>query len=425
MNCGFGDFGDFEGTPNTVRLFPTYAVLSPAGDRVRIPIRVWVHERQQDRLRRKAIEVLRKQLDIVEGSPEHAIFERRMVDLMVDNESGELVYAKVVGAGLAPTELKVGKTSGDGHVDAVLEVPLQPGSKPPQKLALHVRLQDAYGTKSIDVPLVPAKGLTVISDIDDTIKITNVVDKREMFANTMLREFRAAPGMAPRFATWAEQGATFHYVSASPWALQAELAKFATDAGFPSGVYHLRTLRLKDLSSTYDFAQSSEPHKNASIETLLTQFPERTFILVGDTGEKDPEIYAGFAKRFPDRINHIYLRQVPGADNTPGRFATTFAGVPATRWTLLADPAEPPTSGTTAAAACTNDAECTITATADSCCPACAPRPITKVAHAQLEARCADPEVRCVKRHCPAPQSVRSACSNGACVLVPVAPPSP
>ena len=65
--------------------------------------------------------------------------------------------------------------------------------------------------------LVPEHGLSVVSDIDDTIKISQVRDRRELLRNTFAREFVAAPGMAARYQQLAASADTrFHYVSSSP-----------------------------------------------------------------------------------------------------------------------------------------------------------------------------------------------------------------
>ena len=67
--------------------------------------------------------------------------------------------------------------------------------------------------------LISQSGVTVISDIDDTIKQSEVADRRKLLQNTFLREFEPVIGMAEVYQGWAAQGAAFHYVSSSPWQL--------------------------------------------------------------------------------------------------------------------------------------------------------------------------------------------------------------
>ena len=68
-----------------------------------------------------------------------------------------------------------------------------------------------------------------------TVKVSNVLNKRELLANTFLREFTPIEGMAALFRRWGRaHGAVFHYVSASPWQLQPELQAFLQDAVRPT-----------------------------------------------------------------------------------------------------------------------------------------------------------------------------------------------
>jgi len=189
------------------------------------------------------------------------------------------------------------------------------------------------------VRLIRPAGLSVISDIDDTIKITQVRDRKAMLANTFLRPFQPVPGMAPAYRALADGGAVFHYLSASPWQLYEPLAEFQRDQGFPSGTFHLKYFRLKD-SSFWDLFGSQEQYKTRSIEDLLTAFPQRRFLLVGDTGEQDPEIYARVARAHPEQVVGIWLRNVTGETASSPRMTQAREGFPAARWKLFTDPKE-------------------------------------------------------------------------------------
>ncbi|KJE92676.1 hypothetical protein CAOG_009693 [Capsaspora owczarzaki ATCC 30864] len=83
--------------------------------------------------------------------------------------------------------------------------------------------------------------LHVISDIDDTIKVTHVRFLRRMAAHTFLHEYEAVQGMARLFRRLAvAHHAVFHYVSGSPWQLHEDLVAMMTRAGFPLGSMHLK-----------------------------------------------------------------------------------------------------------------------------------------------------------------------------------------
>ena len=132
------------------------------------------------------------------------------------------------------------------------------------------------------------QGLSVVSDIDDTIKHTLVRQRREMLRNTFARPFVAVPGMAAWYSRLAADapGAAFHYVSGGPLQLLPPLDAFLADGGFPAGSIHLRSFKLR--LDTLFSGNATVRHKQAAITQLLTDHPERRFILVGDSGEQDP-----------------------------------------------------------------------------------------------------------------------------------------
>jgi hypothetical protein len=165
------------------------------------------------------------------------------------------------------------------------------------------------------VQLVARSGLSVVSDIDDTIKDSNVLDKRELALNTFVRDFRSVPGMSDLYQRWARAAdVVFHYVSGSPWQLLAPIADFMGHHGFPRGSFHLRRFRVKD-SSAREFLESRTlDFKVETIGRLMALLPDRRFVFVGDSGEKDPEVYAQLAARCPKQVAAILIRNVTNED---------------------------------------------------------------------------------------------------------------
>jgi phosphatidate phosphatase APP1 len=174
--------------------------------------------------------------------------------------------------------------------------------------------------------LVPSQGLSVISDIDDTLKHTYVGCKQTLLASTFLKEFEPVAGMADLFRDWARQGAAFHYVSSSPWQLYRHLADHFQAEGFPEGSFHLRSFRLRDhLIRRILLLRRSG--KAAVIRNILKTFPQRRFLLVGDSGEADPEIYGSLARKFPRQVARVLIRQLNGPRDNPARYQKAFRGV--------------------------------------------------------------------------------------------------
>ena len=80
--------------------------------------------------------------------------------------------------------------------------------------------------------------------------------------------------------------------------------------------------------------------KPPQIEAILTKYPGHRFILIGDSGEDDPEVYAEALHRHPAQIARIYIRNVTAARRDDARFAKAFAGVEAAQWVLFEDAGE-------------------------------------------------------------------------------------
>lgn len=91
----------------------------------------------------------------------------------------------------------------------------------------------------------------VLSDIDDTIKITNIPDGKEVILeNTFLNATQAVTGMSELYQKWAAQGGHVHYVSNGPWQLFPMLSDFFAKFNFPPGSAHLRIINRSDVVST-------------------------------------------------------------------------------------------------------------------------------------------------------------------------------
>jgi len=198
--------------------------------------------------------------------------------------------------------------------------------------------EDDQRTFAGAVELLKPEGVSVISDIDDTIKISHVTDKTALLRATFIEPFAAAPGMADFYRELAAAGASFHYVSSSPWQLYEPLDEWMGEAGYPRGSLHLKAFRWKD-SSIFELFKSSRKTKPPVIEQIMADLPRRRFIFIGDSGEHDPEIYGDLARQHPDRVRHLFIRNVTGEARDNPRMRDAFRDLPAERWTLFEDAA--------------------------------------------------------------------------------------
>ncbi|WP_066223869.1 App1 family protein [Formosa haliotis] len=166
--------------------------------------------------------------------------------------------------------------------------------------------------------LIPSKTAQygVISDIDDTIMHTGVTSllKWRVFVNTFFKgAFKRIPlEGAAGFYHKLHRGKSgkdanpIFYVSHSPWNLYRYLKFFLKANNFPKG-----PILLRSMNTIFRKKSSSEkPEKQKEIINILKMYPELPFILIGDSGEHDADIYIEIAELFPKRILAIYLRCV-------------------------------------------------------------------------------------------------------------------
>jgi phosphatidate phosphatase APP1 len=135
----------------------------------------------------------------------------------------------------------------------------------------------------------------------------------------------------------ADAGARVCYLSAGPWQLFTPLSAFIQTEQFPAGALLLREFRWKDESFFNLFARP-DTYKTGAIEGLLRRFPKRRFVLVGDAGERDPEIYAELARKHPSQIARVFIRDMSGATAQSERYEKLRRNLPADSWRVFSDP---------------------------------------------------------------------------------------
>lgn len=202
----------------------------------------------------------------------------------------------------------------DGEFFVIFDAP--PGQPFPAGMSeVEARLADVVERAPAEIVSEKAP-FFVISDFDDTVAVSNVLSKRKLLATTLLEDEESQPVVErmPLFYGCLRAGKEdappgFALVSGSPTQLTPRIRGFLNRHAFPFMGLLLRNLGPSTLSN----------YKQPRIRELLRALPQRA-ILVGDSGEKDPEIYAEIRKEVPDRVLDIYIRRVPGAAETPGRF---------------------------------------------------------------------------------------------------------
>ena len=312
-----------------VFFFPSLAL--PVEDGWQVEVHAWCYRLRSHRvvipLVRKALGFERTRL----SANEKQTFAERARWMFAHNARGSAIE---VTAG--DEIFALGKTRSNGRLRAVITVKRDLANVP---CVVSRASQGPTASTSLDIHFLAPDGLSVISDIDDTIRVSHVRQKGALLRGTFLEPFRAVDGMADVFRDWSQCGAQFHYLSATPWQLYMPIAAFVDAHGFPKGTFHLRDFRWKD-RTIFNVLASPDRYKLRTIEPLVRQLPQRRFVLVGDSGQHDPEVFGELARRYPRQVQRIFIRDV--GRSTPSRYRTAFAGLTRAMWQVFSDPATLP-----------------------------------------------------------------------------------
>jgi len=193
-----------------------------------------------------------------------------------------------------------------GVVDITLDVKLSPG--------VHkVRLQSEDSpVATAEVNIAPGDvQYGLISDVDDTVMVTALPRPFLAFWNAfVLNEHARVPtyGMSVFLnrLTRKETGMPVMYLSTGAWNVAPTLRRFLSRNLYPVG-----SMLLTDWGPTHDrWFRSGQEHKNLQLERLAQEFPHVKWILVGDDGQHDEEIYAHFETNHPNNVAAVCIRQL-------------------------------------------------------------------------------------------------------------------
>ncbi|OBT64003.1 hypothetical protein VE03_06666 [Pseudogymnoascus sp. 23342-1-I1] len=174
----------------------------------------------------------------------------------------------------------------------------------------HIRVLASENLSATEeVKITEPKGVSVISDVDDTIKHSSISSgARTIFRNAFIRDLSdlTIDGVKEWYNQMYDMGVGIHYVSNSPWQLFPVLATFFQTAGLPPGSYHLKQYS----GMLQGIFEPVAERKKGTLERILRDFPERKFLLVGDSGEADLEVYTDVVLANPGRIIGVFIRDV-------------------------------------------------------------------------------------------------------------------
>lgn len=224
---------------------------------------------------------------------------------------GARVRARFYGA-----ELMV-ETDRDGY----FRVEMAPGRPVPRDLLWHrLELQllaPRRAEASADVYIPPERAtMVVVSDIDDTVMHTGVVNKAAMLWRLFIEGASSRtvfPGVAALYrALYAgaagDERNPMLYVSRAPWGIYDILEAFFQHHAIPEGP--VLFLREWGISWKTPVPRRAVDHKRLLIEAMMELYADMPFVLIGDSGQHDPEVYRHMVQRYPGRVRAVYIREV-------------------------------------------------------------------------------------------------------------------
>ena len=313
-----GFLGSTISSDETVIIFPSYATQTSDGKNWKIKVHAWVFELESSSFFRSGIlKTFAHRLEATDSESSSETFKTRARYFIADNERG-----KDLSILIADTPFTLPPTGANGHTATTITLPIEVVNRYAE-LRPHSHKRTLTGTalldrtpgriQRFDIHLIEPTGISVISDIDDTIKVSDVISRRSLLKNTFINDYKPVSGMDGVYTRWSSQGAMFHYVSASPWQLYAPLLEFFTQYKFPLQSIAMKGFRWKD-SSFFDLFAENGSYKLPLIEELITEVPNRKFYLIGDTGERDLHLYCTVADKHPEKVKGIFIRKTPGAE---------------------------------------------------------------------------------------------------------------
>ena len=177
------------------------------------------------------------------------------------------------------------------------------------------------------------RGTIVVTDIGDTIKITHVnIGQARGILNPLaifdgIVRWRPVPGMAELYQDWAQQGAQFIYLSGEPESHERRMREELEKNGFPAGRIYLNGYGGTAIAS----------QKISMAIDLFERHPRAKFVFVGDSGERDPEIFGELARTYP-QLRRIYIRRT--TDDADLRYTRAFRRLPQSMWWVFREPDE-------------------------------------------------------------------------------------
>jgi phosphatidate phosphatase APP1 len=222
-----------------------------------------------------------------------------------------------------------------GLIDTHVEVDLPFGWN-----TIQLRTDDSVTVEAPVYVVDPKVRFGIVSDVDDTVMVTALPRPLLAAWNTFVLDEHArrpVPGMAVLYERLVREhaGAPVIYLSTGAWNVAPTLRRFLGRNLYPAGA-----LLLTDWGPTHDrLFRSGREHKHDNLTRLASEFPDVKWLLIGDDGQHDEELYRDFARQHPTNVAAVCIRQLsPGeAVWAGGRSSQVDAADTETKWLSAPD----------------------------------------------------------------------------------------
>ncbi|PTB57259.1 hypothetical protein M431DRAFT_79575 [Trichoderma harzianum CBS 226.95] len=283
-------------------------------------------------------------IGLADDAEERKTIEERLLPFLWDIQA-----ARTTTVSQGDLELKLGPSGFNGISTNVLKLlHNSKASFTTKKTTLDI--EGVSGVLSMETHFAAPEGWGIISDIDDTIKITTTSDPVGILKETFINAPSPVPGMPELYAgikSFLPHNTPWFYLSASPYNLYPFLKGFR-DTYYPPGTFILRDSSWKTVSGLLSsLTVGTEEYKVDRMKKINSWLPKRKLIVFGDSTQSDPEAYGEIYRTFPGWIRMIFIRKDTNSasfglaeKNEPQRFEKAFTGIPRDSWHVFENPDE-------------------------------------------------------------------------------------
>ncbi|KAH0498640.1 hypothetical protein TgHK011_005883 [Trichoderma gracile] len=298
-------------------------------------------------------------IGLADDAEERRTIEERLLPFLWDIRAGRATTVSQHGG----AQLKLGPSGLNGISTNVLklvhhrddddgkgEAKAEGEGRAPHTKRATLDVEGVQGVLSMETHFAGPEGWGIISDIDDTIKITTTSDPIGILKETFINQPRPVPGMPELYAgikSLLPRDTPWFYLSASPYNLYPFLRGFR-DEYFPQGTFILRDSSWKTITGLLSsLTMGTEEYKVDRMKKVHGWLPRRKLIVFGDSTQSDPEAYGEIYRMFPGWIRMIFIRKDTDSaaiglaeKNEPQRFEKAFTGIPRDAWHVFENPDE-------------------------------------------------------------------------------------